>query len=93
MLAGRKNQGVIEGELAFGGVVPTAAFLRRYTGYVEQFDTLIGILTVEEMLMYTAELKRSIKEPLSSKRAAVDQVGRCAGQHTIKFMHHHTALT
>ena len=29
---------------------------------------------VEEMLLYTAELKRSISEPLSSKKAAVDQV-------------------
>jgi len=74
VLAGRKNQGIIEGELAFGGVVPTSAYLRRFTGYVEQFDTLISILTVEEMLMYTAELKRSISEPLSSKRAAVEQV-------------------
>ena len=26
--------------------MPTRAFLRRYTGYVEQFDTLIGMLTV-----------------------------------------------
>jgi hypothetical protein len=25
-------------------------FLRRYTGYVEQFDTLIGELTVQEMV-------------------------------------------
>lgn len=42
--------------------------------YVEQFDTLLGILTVEEMLLYTAELKRPIKESLQSKREAVDEV-------------------
>ena len=30
------------------------------------------------MLLYTAELKRSISEPLSSKKAAVDQV--CGGE-------------
>ena len=35
-------------------------------------DTLVDVLTVEEMLMYTAELKRPIKEPKSSKKAAVD---------------------
>jgi ATP-binding cassette, subfamily G (WHITE), member 2 len=44
----------------------------RYTGYVEQFDTLLGMLTVEEMLMYTAELKRPVSEP-----AAV----RCVSPH------------
>ena len=31
---------------------------------MEQFDTLVGELTVTEMLMYTAELKRSSQEPL-----------------------------
>ena len=34
-------------------------------GYVEQFDTLLPELTVTEMLMYTAELKRKRKEPLA----------------------------
>lgn len=29
---------------------PSLAFLRRFTGYVEQFDTLIGSLTVKEMV-------------------------------------------
>ena len=37
-------------------------------------DTLLGILTVYEMLLYTAELKRSIREPLSSKKAAVEDL-------------------
>lgn len=32
----------------------------RLAGYVEQFDTLLAELTVREMLMYTAELKRSV---------------------------------
>ncbi len=35
-------------------------------------DTLVDVLTVEEMLMYTAELKRPVKESKSSKKAAVD---------------------
>ena len=34
-------------------------------GYVEQFDTLLPELTVTEMLMYTAELKRKRREPLA----------------------------
>jgi hypothetical protein len=50
VLAGRKTAGVREGVIEFGGQQPTIQFLRRYTGYVEQFDTLIGQLTVREMV-------------------------------------------
>ncbi|GFR48683.1 hypothetical protein Agub_g10638 [Astrephomene gubernaculifera] len=72
LLAGRKTVGKTEGHLSFGGVQPTKQFLRRYTGYVEQFDTLLGDLTVREMLLYTAELKRPLQEPLAHKRKEVD---------------------
>ena len=34
-------------------LLPRLTFLRAR--YVEQFDTLLGILTVYEMLMYTGE--------------------------------------
>ena len=37
ILSGRKNTGKIEGDVKFGGVKPTHAFLQRYTGFVEQF--------------------------------------------------------
>lgn len=49
--------GKIKGEVLIAGQKPTQTFLRRYSGYVEQFDTLIPVLTVFEMLLYTAELK------------------------------------
>lgn len=71
LLAGRKTTGKVEGSLLFACNKPSSQFLRRYTGYVEQFDTLLPMLTVEEMLMYTAELKRPRKEPLEQKKAAV----------------------
>lgn len=71
LLAGRKTVGRTEGHLSFGGLQPTKQFLRRYTGYVEQFDTLLGDLTVREMFMYTAELKRPMEEPLADKRREV----------------------
>lgn len=74
ILAGRKTVGKISGEIKIGGETPTRRFLRRYTGYVEQSDTLLDILTVEEMLLYTAELKRSVSEPEASKRAAVEEI-------------------
>lgn len=74
ILSGRKTTGTTEGAISFSGSTPSRAFLRRFTGYVEQFDTLLGILTVREMLMYTAELKRPMGEPYSSKEAAVDEL-------------------
>ena len=41
-------------------------------GYVEQFDTLVDSLTVVEMLMYTAELKRPGSEPYANKTKEVE---------------------
>ena len=37
VLAGRKTAGRTTGSILFAGVPPTVTFLRRYTGYVEQF--------------------------------------------------------
>ena len=74
ILAGRKTVGNISGEIKIGGEKPSTMFLRRYTGYVEQTDTLLDILTVEEMLLYTAELKRPISESHSTKKAAVEEI-------------------
>ena len=73
VLAGRKTQGEVEGDILFSAQKPTINFLRRFTRYVEQFDTLLGILTVREMLLYTAEMKRPVSEPMSKKEAIVDK--------------------
>ena len=35
---------------------------------------LLDMLTVEEMLMYTAELKRPTSVPLATKKAAVEEL-------------------
>jgi len=59
ILAQRKTVGKLKGQVLIAGYPPTQTFLRRYAGYVEQFDTLIPVLTVHEMLLYTAELKTS----------------------------------
>ena len=66
VLAGRKTQGTINGTLLFSANKATTTFIRRFAGYVEQFDTLIGNLTVQEMLQYTAELK--VPSPISSAK-------------------------
>lgn len=74
VLAGRKTVGTLQGDVKFGGETPSQNFLRRYTGYVEQNDTLLPMLTVEEMLMYTAELKKPITDSRESKRDAVEEL-------------------
>lgn len=40
VLAGRKTAGKIKGNIMYGNEEPTKAFLRRHTGYVEQFGEL-----------------------------------------------------
>ena len=42
VLAGRKTVGTLEGDITFAGNKPTPQFLRRFTGYVEQFGELAG---------------------------------------------------
>lgn len=70
LLAGRKTSGTTSGEILFSNTKPSKAFLQRHTGYVEQFDTLIPVLTVREMLMYTADMKRGRDTP-EQRRAIV----------------------
>lgn len=71
-LSGRKTAGKVEGTVLYGGMAPTQAMRKARLGYVEQFDTLIPNLSVMEMLMYTAELKRPMREPIAEKRAAAE---------------------
>ena len=43
LLAGRKTVGRITGDIRFAGHKPSHNFLRRYTGYVEQFGAPSGL--------------------------------------------------
>lgn len=74
ILAGRKTVGSIEGSILFDQQKPTKPFLRRYTGYVEQQDTLISNMTVEEVLRYTCYLKSPLSETKESKLSRVERV-------------------
>ncbi|GAB4818157.1 hypothetical protein N2152v2_005203 [Parachlorella kessleri] len=65
VLSGRKTVGTLHGDIKIAGAVPTRKFLRRFTGYVEQSESLLDMLTVQEMLMYTASLKRPMHETAS----------------------------
>ena len=79
LLAGRKTVGTTSGEITYGGQKASKSFLRRFTGYVEQVDTLLPILTVEEMLRYTADLKRPMKEAATVKAMAVNELIKVLG--------------
>lgn len=59
IIAGRKTTGTITGTILYDGKKASKSWLRRNVGYVEQRDTLIPNMTVEEMLMYTCEMKNS----------------------------------
>ncbi|GAB4821434.1 hypothetical protein N2152v2_008480 [Parachlorella kessleri] len=76
LLSGRKTVGSLTGEIKIAGAVPTRTFLRRFTGYVEQSVSLLDVLTVQEVLMYTAQLKRPMHETTAQKEAAVNQLLR-----------------
>jgi len=74
VLAGRKTTGTTTGRVLYDCEPPTKAFLRRHTGYVEQFDTLVENMTVHEMLMYTAHMKLPHTTAKSKKAAEVDKL-------------------
>jgi len=74
IVCGRKTQGEITGSLLFDGAKATKAYLKRNTAYVEQFDTLLGVLTVRQMLLYQAELKCSRRESFAKKKDRVERV-------------------
>lgn len=76
LLAGRKRAGKIspQSQILYDGERPTAKYLRRHVGYVEQHDTLLSMMTPYEMLLYTAELKHSRFQSMSEKQAQVMQL-------------------
>jgi len=74
IVTGRKTKGKVTGKLLYDGKVASKEYLKNYTAYVEQFDNLLAVLTVKEMLLYQAELKCSTTEPYSSKLARVEKL-------------------
>lgn len=75
LLASRKTSaGTSSGEILFNGNKLTSDQLKHNCGYVEQFDTLVGELTVQQMLMYTAELKLPATMSKKEKEARVEEI-------------------
>eukprot|EP01135_Chromosphaera_perkinsii_P000930 Nk52_evm28s153 gene=Nk52_evmTU28s153 len=73
VIAGRKNQGTVEGELLFNGK-PRRHDFKRMCGYVEQMDNLLPTLTPRELLYYTAKLRLPAATPEEKIQERVEQV-------------------
>ena len=55
VLAGRKTAGELTGQVLVGGKRPSRMFMRRYTGYVEQFGGAANLCRVgKEAHMHAA---------------------------------------
>jgi ATP-binding cassette subfamily G (WHITE) protein 2 len=65
---------VYEGEMRLNGAPYDNAELKRVSGYVMQDDLLNGYLTVEETLMYTAELRLPRTFTDKERKERVDDV-------------------
>jgi len=76
LIAGRRSMknARMDGSILFAGAEPNEIVRKRYTGYCEQFDTLVAVLTVRETLECTAELKCSEKVTRAQKVARVQEV-------------------
>ena len=75
VIAGRKTQGTLEGQIFVGEKISSAKVLKSCAAYVEQFDNLLPTLTVRETLLYAAELKRpNVKEKWQAAIAAEQRV-------------------
>lgn len=73
--SGRKNSGRVTGTVGFAGNRHVrGSVLKDLCGHVEQFDTLVGELTVKDMLMYTAELRLATSMSKADKLARVEEI-------------------
>lgn len=67
-LALRKTSGVIEGEVRLNGFLQERVSFLRSSGYVEQFDVQQAELTVEETVLFSAQLRLSRDNPMTATK-------------------------
>ena len=79
VLALRKSSGEITGEVRLNGHLQESKSFRRYTGYVEQFDTQTPQLTIRETVAFSAKMRLDENDPavtMESIESFVDQTLR-----------------
>ncbi|KAJ8611882.1 hypothetical protein CTAYLR_005809 [Chrysophaeum taylorii] len=81
LLAARRSlrKSKLEGRLSLGGAWPTDVVRKRYTGFCEQQDTLVSVLTIRETLECTAELKCATSVTRAQKLERVAELVRELG--------------
>jgi ATP-binding cassette, subfamily G (WHITE), member 2, PDR len=73
VLAGRKNIGVIGGDILVDGIKPGKEF-QRSTSYAEQLDMHLETQTVREALRFSADLRQPYETPQSEKYAYCEEI-------------------
>jgi ABC-type multidrug transport system ATPase subunit len=74
VLAGRKTEGHISGEILINGHIKQQETWARVVGYVEQTDVHSAALTVEESLHFSAGLRLTSDVSASMRKAYVLEV-------------------
>lgn len=74
VLAGRKTQGIVTGDLLVNGHPKDQATWSRVVGYVEQTDVHSAGLTVEESLLFSAALRLASGVSRTQRDACVQEV-------------------
>ncbi|KAK7418333.1 ATP-binding cassette transporter snq2 [Neonectria magnoliae] len=73
VLAGRKNIGVINGDILVDSIKPGKQF-QRSTSYAEQLDLHEPTQTVREALRFSAELRQPFHIPMAERFAYVEEI-------------------
>ena len=74
VIAMRKTQGTVEGDVRLNGFPQDVVAFRRCSGYVEQFNNLTPELTVRETVLFSARLRLDVlKVPEDEKLRAFDR--------------------
>jgi ABC-type multidrug transport system ATPase subunit len=74
VLAGRKNQGVMEGEILLNGFPKEEKTFNRVTAYVEQSDVHLPLTTVREAVEFSAALRLPVSVSEKDRAAFVEEV-------------------
>ncbi|ELT98073.1 hypothetical protein CAPTEDRAFT_116801 [Capitella teleta] len=69
-----RHQGKLKGKVTFGGKNLDEATFKKKCGYVIQSDRLLANLTVQEILMYTAQLKFANTDTASTAKERVSRI-------------------
>lgn len=73
VLAGRKTQGRIRGEILINGYPKQPETFSRIAGYVEQTDSHLASSTVSEALLFSARLRLSSEVTEAQRQRVVDE--------------------